>query len=73
MTNGRHTPYGGPMSKPRLLAAAEVAARLQVSPRTVARYAEQGRLKPAMRLPGLRGALLFDPADVERLARMRAA
>lgn len=61
------------MSRPRLLTTAEAAEAAGVSVRTVARYVERGLLAPAVRLPGLRGALLFDPRDVERLARERGA
>ena len=61
------------MSKPRLMRTAEVADVLQVSTRTVARFVASGDLKPAMRLPGLRGAFLFDPRDVQRLAKRGAA
>lgn len=55
------------------MTTADVAQALGVSVRTVARYVERGTLAPSLRLPGLRGAHLFDPADVERLARERAA
>lgn len=44
------------------------AARLGKTPRTIARMAEDGRLKPAKKLAGLRGDYLFWAADVERLA-----
>lgn len=54
------------MTKPHLLTTAEVAERLGVSARTVARYAEAGELPVAQRLPGTTGALLFDLAEVEK-------
>lgn len=50
-----------------LIPTCEVAKRLEVSPRTVARMAADGRLTAVQQLHGLRGALLFDPADVEEL------
>ena len=33
--------------------------------------ADDGRLNPAVKIPGLRGAYLFERADVERLAAER--
>lgn len=50
---------------PNLLTSAEVAQRAKVSTRTVARWVERGELEPAQKIPGIRGALLFDPAAVE--------
>jgi predicted DNA-binding transcriptional regulator AlpA len=50
-----------------LLTAAETAERTGRSPRTIARWAQSGRLPIALRLPGGTGALLFHPADVEAL------
>lgn len=47
-----------------MLTTAEVAERLRVSPRTVTRMATDGTLKPADRVPGGRGVLLYDPKDV---------
>lgn len=35
---------------------------------TISRYVTAGKLTPARKLPGLRGAYLFRRADVERLA-----
>jgi len=43
------------------------------SPTTVTRLVQAGKLTPATKLPGLRGAYLFLRADVERLAAERAA
>lgn len=51
------------------MTTAEAAARLGRTTRTIARMAEDGRLKPAKKLAGLRGDYLFWTADVERLAR----
>jgi excisionase family DNA binding protein len=48
------------------LRAAEVAARLHVSPRTVARWAKDGRL-PARRTLG--GHRRYDPQQIEALVR----
>lgn len=43
------------------------------SPSTVTRLVQAGKLAPAQKLPGLRGAYLFNRSDVERLAAERAA
>ena len=43
------------------------------SPNSVTRLVKAGRLVPATKLPGLRGAYLFERADVEALAAERAA
>ena len=45
----------------------------QASPSTIARYVQAGKLTPAYKLPGLRGAYIFTRADVEALAAERAA
>ena len=52
------------------LTTAEVADRLGCDTRTVARHVERGNLTPAMKLPGLRGAYLFDPAEVDRFCQV---
>lgn len=51
----------------------QVADRLRVSPKVVRRYATEGRLPVRAAMPGGRGAQLFAPADVERLAAELAA
>ncbi|WP_298038354.1 hypothetical protein [uncultured Microbacterium sp.] len=43
----------------------EVADALQTTTREVARRVERGDLVPVTKLPGLRGAFLFDPKVVE--------
>jgi excisionase family DNA binding protein len=48
------------------LHAAEVAARLQVSPKTVTRWARQGRL-PCRRTLG--GHRRYDPQQIDQLLR----
>lgn len=50
-----------------VLTTREVAKALGVHVRTVHRMAEDGRLSPTVRVPGYKGPLLFDPADVEAL------
>lgn len=57
---------------PNLMTAAEVAAQLDRPRREVIRLVERGALRPAMKLDGVRGAYLFDPADVAALAAERA-
>lgn len=47
---------------------AEAAIILGVSQRTVARYVEQGILKPTRILPGGRGYIMLNRSKVERLA-----
>lgn len=55
------------------LTTREVAARLEIHPRTVARLVERNELEPAARLDlGRRGVFMFDPAEVERVAALRA-
>lgn len=51
-----------------LLSTAEAAERIGVSVRTLNRMAEDGRIVPAAKAPGLRGGYLYDPAEVERVA-----
>jgi excisionase family DNA binding protein len=48
------------------LRAAEVAARLQVSPKTISRWAKQGRLPYRRTLGGHRR---YDPDKIEQLVR----
>jgi excisionase family DNA binding protein len=56
------------MSEPRpLLSSAEVAERLRVSEKTIARYARAGLLS-SVRLPGSRR---FDPADIDQFIDAR--
>lgn len=48
------------MSNVDLLTTRDVAAAHGVSTREIARRVESGALEPAVKLPGLRGAYLFD-------------
>lgn len=50
-----------------LLPTSEVARRLGVNVKTVHRMVEAKRLIPVTKAPGLRGAYLFNPGDVERI------
>lgn len=62
-----------PKARPELILTADVARRLEVDVRTVHRMVRRGELVPAMKVPGLRGALLFDAAEVARIEKVRAA
>lgn len=56
------------MSTPRDdLTSAEVARTLGIDRSTLSRWVTAGRIKPVRKLPGLRGAFLFDPDDVEKI------
>lgn len=56
---------------PDLLSTRGAARVLGVTTRTVHRFAESDRLRPAYRLDGLRGAFLFHESDVIALAEQR--
>lgn len=55
------------MSEIEFLTAAQVADRLGVSIKTVARWANSGQLPTAVKAPGLRGARLFRATDIDTL------
>jgi excisionase family DNA binding protein len=55
------------------ITTAEVAERLDVDVSTVARWVRSGALAPSGKLPGLRGAYLFEPGDVDAFAAERGA
>ena len=61
------------MPNDELLNTGEAAAELKVSVFTVNRYARDGTLEVAHKLPGLRGANLYRAADVKALAEKRTA
>ena len=52
-----------------LITAAETAKRLGVHRSTVIRLAATGDLPCALKMPGIRGAYLFDPGTVALWAR----
>lgn len=56
-----------------LINAEQASAVLGVNPRTVARFARTGVLKPVTKLGGKTGAYVFDPIAVEALAAERRA
>ena len=55
------------------LGTAEAAQILGIEVRTVHRMVADGRLRPAMKLPGKTGAYVFARVEVERLAAERRA
>ena len=57
---------------PNLLRSAEVCARLNIDRSTLTRWVASGKISPAYKLEGLRGAYLFAPADVDRIASTRS-
>ena len=50
----------------------EASVILDKSVRATIRLVETGKLTPIRKLPGIRGAFIFDRADVERLAAERS-
>lgn len=54
-----------------LMTSAQARTVLLVSQPTLSRLVKAGKLRPAYKCPGLRGAMLFDPADVTALAEQR--
>lgn len=49
----------------QLLCTKDVATLLGVSVKTVTRWVDAGELKTVFKGPGIRGAYMFDPKDVE--------
>lgn len=65
-------PYGVHMHKDAhtatdLITTAEAAQVLGVHVATISRMVASGRLTPAVKVPGKRGAFLFRPEDVDAL------
>lgn len=56
-----------------LLTSEQVCEALDIDRSTLSRWATSGRIEPAMKLPGIRGAYLFAPAEVERVRGIEAA
>lgn len=54
-----------------LITTAQASKLLRLHPRSVSRLANLGVLPTAAKAPGVRGAYLFDPAEVERVAAAR--
>lgn len=55
-----------------LLTAAQAAAELQVSLRSLGRLIDDGEIQPEMKLPGVTGARLFTRAEIARVKQLRA-
>lgn len=51
-----------------LISTSEAAGIVGESVRQFIRRVEAGSIKPAKKLPGLRGAYLFERSDVERIS-----
>ena len=58
---------------PDLIPTAEAAEALGVHVATISRMVTRGDLAPAVKVPGKRGAYLFNRADVDALAAQRSA
>ena len=52
-----------------LIGSAEAAAILGVTVKTVTRYAARGTLTAAFKIAGIRGAYIFNRADVEAVKK----
>ena len=58
---------------PEMLGPADVCERLGIDRSTLTRWVKAGKIVPAMKLPGLRGAYVFTADEVERVAKRTAA
>lgn len=56
-----------------LITTRKAAEQLGLSTRQVLRLVDQGQLSPIAKLDGLRGAYLFEPAQIEHVKRERGA
>lgn len=50
---------------PNLIGSAKVCELLGIDRSTLTRWIQSGRIKAAMKMPGPKGAYLFDPAAVD--------
>ena len=57
------------MPTPNLLSTKQVADELSVDRSLVTRLVQSGKLKPALKGDGIRGAMYFRPAEVARYKR----
>lgn len=57
---------------PSLLRSSEVCKRLNIDRSTLSRWVASGRIKPAMKLDGIRGAFLFAASEVDRAKKQAA-
>lgn len=56
-----------------LLPSVEVCSILGIDRSTLTRWVASGLIQAAIKAPGLRGAYLFDPDEVERVKQATAA
>lgn len=61
------------MSLTTMIGTAAAAERLAVNRSTLTRWVQSGRITPVLIVPGYKGDLLFDPADVSALAEGKDA
>lgn len=66
MHNAEDMPTTPPL---RAVASKDVCLALDINRSTLTRWVEQGKITPIYRLPGDRGAFLFDPNDVEAMKK----
>lgn len=52
-----------------LIGLTEASERLGIHRTTLFRWVQLGRVAPVLKLPGATGAMLFDPADIDALAK----
>lgn len=62
-----------PTTLDELVTSAEVCAELGIDRSTLTRWVQAGRIEPAHKFPGLRGAYLFTRAEVARVKAEVAA
>jgi excisionase family DNA binding protein len=55
------------MAQGQLLSTAEAVERLNIDRSTLTRWVSSGRIEPAHKSPGLRGAYVFTAEEVERV------
>lgn len=56
-----------------LIDSANVCERLSIDRSTLSRWVGAGKITPARKLGGIRGAFLFHPAEVERAFAAKVA
>lgn len=52
-----------------LMATADVVAMLGLSNSTIIRMVDDGKLSPAFKAPGIRGAYFFNRSEIEAMAK----
>lgn len=51
----------------QMMTSAEVCEALAIDRSTLSRWVAASRIRPAMKMPGLRGAFVFAPTEVARV------